>query len=41
MRWPARVKDVRVVVVGDGSAQEEADGVDRQEELAEHFDGEK
>lgn len=41
MRRPARIEDVGVVEVRDGGTQEEADGVDCQEELAEHFDGEK
>ena len=41
MRRPARVEDVGVVEVRDGGTQEEADAVDGQEELAEHFGGEK
>jgi hypothetical protein len=36
MWWPARVEDVGVVVVIDGSTEQEGYGVDREEQLAEH-----
>ena len=37
MGRPARVEDVRVVVVCDGRPEEEGYCIDSQEELAEHF----
>ena len=36
MGRPARIKDMGVVVVGQRRANEEEDGVDRKENLAEH-----
>lgn len=36
VRWPARVEDVGVVVVCHGRPQDETDGADGEEKLAQH-----
>lgn len=38
MRRPGRVKDVRFAVVGRRGSEEEEEGVDGEEDLAEHGD---